>query len=338
MNKIIFIIIFLISFKSFANSDMSVRVVDVYGSAFASYEGKTHQLKKGEILKPKSEIFIEHGGRLSLSDNLDHTFYLNSDASLAIFESGHELRSGNMWVQSKNQNQKMNITTVNAHIELDMGEAILTYDTSKARTQLLVLNGMMKLSNNKTRDLSLSVTENNYSFIENNYDNGAPRDPTPVGQKTMKELMSSFIGVTPFQMNSHAHKVVTSHHVVSHEPIRAIASTPVVEHESKIIEEYKNSMLEKKLESPLPKRKKKGYSPVVHKKVDLESGPVVVQIYGQKKSSKEKMVERLPASSVVPEFSDTPVGVESKIIEVPKKDTNIPSVETNKLIDQLKNL
>lgn len=369
MNKYFLISFILLSNFTFANSTNSKaigRIIEVTGAGFVSTNGTTHEAKKGELIYDKSEIVVEHRGRISITDNFDHRFHLGN-ASSAYYENGAMvLRSGDMWIQSVDKNNTYTLKTANAAISFDQGEAIVTYDGSSGKTQLMVINGMMKLANVRVPDLNLSVAEGNFSYVSNGYEEGAPRDPTPVGDRTYKELLSIFPGVTPMsaegKMMANAHVASPASHHDSEsmtevhttlEPKHAIERSIASIHEPKkddtLIEEYKNSMLEKKSHGSVSKAKKVVYSKP-HKKKEVTSpspAPVQmqVQIYGL---TKEKVSTRMPASvteasDVVNSQTETSSSMANKALEKFKNkainnDSKVPVKETENLIEKLKAL
>ena len=193
MNKtIVAVFILIFSYSSLAAESSVGRVVEIKGEGFISRAGKTKEIKKGDQLYSNSEIVVEHSGQVTFTDNADHRFHLGNSSSAAIGTNTVELRTGDVWFQSLNKTENYQIKTANALIDYQGGEAILSYDASKGKTQLMVINGMMKLSNLRTTELNLNVAEGNFSFVDSNYEGGAPRDPTPVGEKTYKQLITTF--------------------------------------------------------------------------------------------------------------------------------------------------
>lgn len=208
MNKFL-VILCLIPTFSFASAPQFGRVVEVSGSGFISHEGKTHEVKKGEVLYTNSEIIVEQKGQITFTDNADHRFHLGNASTAAIYSGKVELRSGDMWFQSLNNLDDSTLVTANAKINFSGGEAIVSYDSLKGKTQLMVIDGMMKLSNLRTSELNLTVAEGNFSFVDYSFEEGMPRDPTPVGEKTYGRLISLFKGVET--MDSQSSKVFKAH-------------------------------------------------------------------------------------------------------------------------------
>lgn len=295
MNKITLAIAALFSFNIIAAEVQFGRIVDLKGEGFISSNGKTREMRKGDAIEMGAEIVIEHHGQVTFTDNADHRFHLGNASSAAVSGKGIELRSGDLWFQSLNKNDTYSIKTANATIEYTGGEAILTYDSSKGKSQLMVINGMMKLSNLRQPELNLTVGEGLFSFVDNTYEEGAPRDPTPVGEKTYGQLVSLFSGIAPMDKHSEEifkgrekHETVAKHEKeTSHVASRAVASVhedKKTEVEPNLIEEYKNSLLEKK---PIKNSQTKAMTKTVTEnkivavKKKTVGAKMIVHVYGQ---------------------------------------------------------
>lgn len=322
------------------------RIVDLKGEGFISYKGKTREIKKGDTIEVGADIVIEHHGQVTFTDNADHRFHLGNSSSASVSSTKVELRSGDLWFQSLNKNDDYKVQTANATVSYQGGEAILSYDTVKGKTQLMVINSMMKLSNLRAPELNLSVAEGHFSFIDNAYDEGAPRDPTPVGQKTYGELVALFNGVSPMDKNSASifkHEEKEEHAKV--EPTRAIASVPVAE--PKLLEEYKNGLLNK-----TPKKtvtNKSSPAKISHSDTkNVTASKLVVHIYGQTSAPTIALTLEAPTapkSRAPASVLDQEVPVEAApTTSVPaavnpySKDYKNQYKESDKLIDDLKKL
>lgn len=311
------------------------RVVDIKGSGFISFEGRTHEIKKGEVIYANSEIIIEHSGQVVFTDNADHKFHLGNASSAAVFAGKVELRSGDVWVQSLNKTDEYKITSANASVLYTGGEAIFSYDSVKGKTQLMVINGLMKLANLRSPELNLTVAEGNFSFVDPSFEEGMPRDPTPVGEKTYGQLISMFPGVSPMDKrsadifkNDHGAKVVE----------RSIASAPDLEKEYKM-EVMKLATKKKTVPETVAKKMVKTPTPKVNE--------LVVKIYGL--AGSETSATTAIYDITVPDTKRAPASVFEVSSEtvldqaVPGADLNtIPTTpqnkESEKLIDQLNKL
>jgi hypothetical protein len=323
MNKIIITSFFLLASYATNATEASIgRIVEVHGSGFISKDGKTKEIRKGDQLYPNSEIVVEHSGQVTFTDNADHRYHMGNAASVALGPNSVELRTGDIWFQSLNKSENYQLKTANATVDYQGGEAILSYDISKGKTQLMVINGMMKISNIHTPELNLNVAEGNFSFVDLNYEAGAPRDPTPVGEGTYKQLIGMFHGIGP--MDKHTAEVFTHSEVK-----REIASVHEVAHEekkypvNKDLAEYKKNFMFKKT--------------TVHpKKVQsLNSAPLIVKIYGVK-TSPEKTEVAVKAPEKVSASARMPASVKEE--PVAEKAETAKTKEADKLIQALKNL
>jgi hypothetical protein len=329
MNKIFLAItLCFISINSYG-ADISLgRVVDIQGSGFISREGKTKEIKKGDQLFENSEIVIEHSGQVTFTDNADHRYHLGNSSSAAIGVNFIELRSGDIWFQSLNKTENYKVKTANAIVDYQGGEAVLSYDITKGKTQLMVINGMMKFSNLRTNELNLSVAEGNFSFIDNHYEEGAPRDPTPVGEKTYKQLVSMFRGVQPMDQKSEMifkqvqpKREIASVHNEAHGP----AKEEMKQEAKKVTKSPDLDTYREKVLTP-PKTSKT----VVSKKTKptkIKNELMVVQIFGLKKPAVKESA-RMPAS-----IKEAPVKAPAM---TPEENNN--KIETDNLLKALKNL
>lgn len=293
------------------------RIVDIKGAGFISYGGKTHEIKKGEVIYANSEIVVEHSGQVTFTDNADHRFHMGNATSVAVYPGKVELRSGDLWVQSLNKVEDSTLTSANALVNYQGGEAIFSYDSAKGKTQLMVINGLMKFSNLRAPELNLTVAEGNFSFVDLAFEEGMPRDPTPVGQKTYGELVSMFQGVTPmdkhsveiFKDNDHGTKPVVA---------RKIAS--VSTHDtatSELEKEYKAEVM--KMAKPVVTAPVKTKSPVT----TPVANKLVVKIYGLAGSE----------TSATTAIYDIP-SVDKNVVTSKRAPASVPEVDSATVLDQ----
>ena len=338
MNKLLVIIAVLaLPAFSYAAPVQFGRIVDIKGSGFISYEGQTHEIKKGEIINVNSEINIEHSGQVVFTDNADHRFYLGNASSVAVYAGRVELRNGDIWFQSINKMDDYKITSANAVVNYQGGEAIFSYDSDKGKTQLMVINGLMKLSNLRAPELNLTVAEGNFSFVDLDFEEGMPRDPTPVGQKTYGQLVAMFPGVTP--MDKHSAEIFKDNDRAQAKTSRGIASAPA--HHDEVVNE-----LEKEYKAETLKLKKPAHvvTAPVKKKAVPASSKTIIKIYGLAGSgtSVTTAIYDIP----VKEKTRAPASVPETVVDeaVPNADNmnTIPTTpqykESDKLIEQLNKL
>ena len=327
------------------------RIVDIKGSGFISYEGRTHEIKKGEVIYVNSEIIIENSGQVVFTDNADHKFHLGNASTAALFAGKLELRSGDVWVQSLNKTDDYLLTSANASVNYTGGEAIFSYDSVKGKAQLMVISGLMKFSNLRSPELNLNVAEGNFSFVDPTFEEGMPRDPTPVGQKTYGLLVGMFPGVTPLDKrsadvfkdeNRDENRDENKSEKNFQSVIRSIASKDIAVESNQAIE------LEKKYKLELLKRaSKKVVSNVdksnMQKPIVPRKNELVIKIYGLtgiETSTTTAIYDRTTSVS-----NRAPASVSETILDqvVPKDNLNInPTTpqykESEKLIEQLNKL
>lgn len=325
--------LFLFSFSAFAIP--FGRVVEVKGEGFISHEGKTKDVRVGDIIEMNSEIVVEHTGQITFTDNADHRFHMGNSTSVAVFKNHVELRSGDVWLQSVNRTDDYKVTTANASVNYEGGEAILSYDSLKGKTQLMVISGMMKLANLRASELNLSVAGGNFSFIDNSYEEGAPRDPTPVGEKTYHQLVSLFKNISPMEANA-----IQTFKENDKATSRSIASVPTVS-ESKELEAYKTKIIEaKKAEVKRAEVKVEKIIPKKEVTKKIAATPLQIKIYGLKEETKTVTI---PAASTLEiTKSRAPASVLEGPVPAPEHqsttNTNEHNKESEKLINQLKGL
>ena len=350
MNKILLLASFL-SFNLFAAEAQFGRVVDLKGDGFISYNGKTREIKKGDTIEVGAEIVIEHHGQVSFTDNADHRYHLGNASSASVSATTVELRAGDLWFQSLNKNDSYKIKTANATVEYQGGEGILSYDSIKGKTQLMVINGIMKFANLRAADLNMSVTEGHFSFIDTAYDEGAPRDPTPVGEKTYRELVALFTGISPMDKNSaaifkehdkkehaeHAEVATTEHgheHAkkeVTKKVKREVASEKTDKEtsvDSKMIEEYKNSILAQTSNKKTVTNKVSASKINSEKKAKVEK--LTFHVYGKQGESSYAYT----ASDIAPKVAETKTATTTEKPSVTVEATKPSSRAPASVLDQ----
>lgn len=335
MNKIV-IAASLVLFSFTVSATPFGRVVEIKGEGFISHQGKTKDIRVGDVIEMNSELVIEHAGQVTFTDNADHRFHMGNSSSVAIYNNHIELRSGDLWFQSVNRLDDYKVTTANASVHYQGGEAILSYDSTKGKTQLMVISGMMKIANLRSEALNLSVAEGHFSFVDNAYDEGAPRDPTPVGEKTYKQLITLFKNITP--MEKHADRIFKEN---DQRPVaRGIASVPNVD--NKLLEAYKSELLnESKPVVPevkvVTKKVKPAakVTPVVH--LDkVAAAPLEIKIYGLKQSATTAIAPTQTKGRAPASVLDGPVSPEE--YKLPTTIINEHQKESDQLLNRLNSL
>lgn len=343
MNKILFLVATIILPTIGFAADVSLgRVVEAKGSSFISYNGRTKELKKGDAIYPQSEILVETSGQVTFTDNADHRFHLSSSSSAMIDAEAIELRSGEIWVQSINRNDEYKLKSANALVTYQGGEGIFSYDNSKGKSQLLVINGMMKLSNLRDQELNLHVGEGHFSFITPEFEGGNPRVPTSVGEKTFKEMISIYAGINPLDNKSfdifkeNDFKIVNKN---THKTQRSIASVSEV-----AVDTTKVEATAKTLNKEVINVAKKTYNKATFSKVEInfygnKNNDIIhtTSVYDNDRAQRTRM----PASAVEAEVEDlgTTVNALDKTNDIYENNPIIQHYrESDTLIQKLKGL
>lgn len=195
MIKISFVVLVLLS-SSLVWADDIAFVSDVKGNAFAFYQnGSSRVLKAGSRIPDFSDIMVEDGSTLSLTDYKGHSFHLSGGSQIKLFKNLLELKTGKVWVYSANEDDQFVTKTMNSEASFDSAQFVLSFDSFKGKSQLLVLDGVVTYNNHQQPSLSVDVPAGNFSLVSLDYNNGLPRTPTKVGLKSYHQLKASFNGI-----------------------------------------------------------------------------------------------------------------------------------------------
>lgn len=325
-------------FSSSAFAGSLARITVVKGNVFSLTNGETKILKAGDEVHEGSEIVSEEGAQVSYSDFYDHMFHLSGSGQIALTkDKEHQLRRGYIWVQSYNDNMPAVIKTANAFTTFRKVEMILSFDNASGRTQVLAVTGSFDFSNLLETHLSRKIEAGNFSFVDNEYEQGMPRTPTLIGFNSYKKITGLFDGVKP--QDPQAMNIVQNKTPVlqempdeSKQPIRVVAT------DSEAIKYFadKNNPA-----MPMPEKKMKmakakpGKPKEPHHNVKiygLESE--ILETFSAPMPSVNKMEKRAPAS-----VSEGAKVVQDEFEASLKQEYNKQTRHTsdvNDLIDQLK--
>ncbi len=181
-----------IATSSFAASPKA-RVEFVSGRAFLISHGSTKVLKKGDHIYDLSDVVTEEGSLITFVNYFDQQFHLSGSAHVKIMNQIVELKRGYMWMESLSESEvQSSIQTPNAIVQFDRGQAIVSYDQYSGKTQVLSIKGAFTFSNIFQEHLKVRVPSGEFSFVSKDYEEGAPRQPTPVGQSAFRKLTGLF--------------------------------------------------------------------------------------------------------------------------------------------------
>lgn len=201
MNKLIL----LCSFISVVHASEWGGVSKLKGNGFLTLSGQTEELTSKSRIENGSEVFVEEKTYLTIA-SVDGTFYhFSPESSFKVTKTSLTLRTGSVWVQNRDMNSEILLSTANSEIRFAAGEGIVSYDTNSGKTQLMVIRGQFNLTSTLEKGISVAVAEKNFSFVDAKYNGGIPRDPTPVGNKAFSEMLSMYPGIKPMDQSTSTH-------------------------------------------------------------------------------------------------------------------------------------
>ena len=169
------------------------QVTELKGSVFVvTPDGKTAALKANQLIEEKSEIMVEEGANISLNDYYDATYHLTGGSHLKFFNKSVQLKKGKTWIQSVNARHPLTLTTANGAVDYFKGEFITTFEQASGRTQVLVVNGEVEVSNVLDKDMKQTVPAGTFTMVDPEVDSGVPRSPTKVGLQSLNSALAEF--------------------------------------------------------------------------------------------------------------------------------------------------
>jgi len=171
-------------------------IQSVSGNAFVYSGGKTKSLVPGDTVDDFSEIIIEVGGQVSFADYYNHRFHLSGSGHVRLLKRMVDLKQGYLWIQSSDYGKSL-VQTANSKITYTRGELITSFESDTGKTQVLSVKGFVDFANLLQEDVVVTIPEGNFSFIDKNYAEGIPRNPTQIGFNSFKKLTALFPGVSP---------------------------------------------------------------------------------------------------------------------------------------------
>jgi hypothetical protein len=169
------------------------QVIEVKGQVFViTADGKTQSLKANDHLEEKSEVMVGEDGNITLNDYYDATYHLIEGTHLKFFNKSVQLKKGKIWIQSLNARHPLVLTTGNGTVDFMKGEFITTFDQNTSKTQVLVVNGDVEVSNVLDKNMKYTVAAGTFTMIDPDTDNGLPRSPTKVGLTSLNNSLAEF--------------------------------------------------------------------------------------------------------------------------------------------------
>jgi hypothetical protein len=322
----------LVTVAAHAETKPVAEVTGIQGTVFVvTPDGATRTLKNSDHIELKSEIMVDEGSSISLNDYYDATYHLAGGSHVKFFDKSVQLKRGKTWIQSQSARHPLNLTTANGHVNFWKGEFISTFDQSTSRSQFLVVNGEVEVSNILDQNMKYSVPAGSFTLVDPEVENGSPRAPTKVGLSSLNTALAEFKAFPAKQDSSSPERTVASVEEKK-EPVPEIT----VPKKGEIIF-MKSGRLPASVRGSAHTYFKKKVSV---KKVELTSAPI--KFYGVNKTEEKAVAPRVPASvapvqlpkrdapivKIDPEFTDT---LKKQEVEQPKHPK-----ELDRLIEDLK--
>lgn len=169
------------------------QVTGISGQVFViTALGETSTLKMNDHLEEKSEVMVEEGATITLNDYYDATYHLVGGTHLKFFNKSVQLKRGKAWIQSLSKRHSLAVTTANGHADFWKGEFITTFSQDTSRSQFLVVNGDIEVSNVLDRNMKYTVSAGSFSIIDPEIESGLPRAPTRVGLASLNSALAEF--------------------------------------------------------------------------------------------------------------------------------------------------
>ena len=186
------------------------QVTEVKGQVFiVTPEGTTRTLKVNDRLEDKSEVMVGEDGDVSLNDYYDSTYHLIEGSHLKFFNKSVQLKKGKTWIQSLNGRHPLALTTANAHVDFSKSEFIATFDQATSKTQVLVVNGEVEVSNVLDKNMKTTVAAGTFTLLDPEEENGLPRSATKVGLTSLNQSLAEFKAL-PQSMKSEMKREIAS--------------------------------------------------------------------------------------------------------------------------------
>jgi hypothetical protein len=197
--------------SSFALAKPVAQVVEVNGQVFAvTFDGQTKTLNPNDHIEEKSEIMVGEGSSITLNDYYDATYHMVEGSHLKFFNKSVQLKKGKTWIQSLNARHPLVLTTANGHVNFWKGEFITTFDRNTSKTQVLVVNGDVEVSNVLDKNMKYTVSAGTFSTIDPETENGHPRSPTKVGLSSLYDALAEFKSIPEKMRNDTPSRSIAS--------------------------------------------------------------------------------------------------------------------------------
>lgn len=169
------------------------QVTEISGTVFmVTADGNTSALKLNQHLEEQSEILVSSGSSITLNDYYDATYHLISGSHLKFFNKSVQLKKGKAWIQASNAKHPLALTTANGYVNFRKGEFITIFDQMSSRSQVLVVNGEVDVSNILDMEMKYAIPAGSFTVVDSEVENGSPRAPTKIGLQSLNAALTEF--------------------------------------------------------------------------------------------------------------------------------------------------
>ncbi len=291
------------------------QVTEVKGQVFAvSPDGTTKTLKLNDHVEEKTEIMVVEDASITLNDYFDATYHLVTGSHLKFFNKSVQLKKGKAWIQSLNSRHPLGLVTANGMVDYWKGEFIVTFDQASSKTQVLVVNGEVEVSNVLDRNMKYTLTGGTFTMIDPDVENGVPRAPTKVGLNSLNSAMAEFKSL-PEKLQSPVMDSAPSRAIASDEEASSPSGAEIQKGEIVFLKD--GQPISRRPASVLGSAHKYFKKKIFHKKV--KSSPVPIHFYGFTPTlSQSKDVPRTPASIIKTPVLEAPKKIASEVTVDPE--------------------
>lgn len=193
--KALLIFTFMILSVAAQAVESTVMVIFTSGHSFSFSGGQNKTLKYGDKLTNGSDILVSDSSHLGFLTNDGERIYLSAGTQVRVREGFLELKKGMAWVQGAYQNMIYNVYTANAQVEVKNAYTVISYDEKTKETKSLNIRGESYFYNINDPNTGVEIYPGTFSIVNMNYNNGSPRKPIRVGEKSYESVKFAYNGV-----------------------------------------------------------------------------------------------------------------------------------------------
>lgn len=218
--KFYLLIGFLLS-TSIASAKTVARVADFGGTSFLFLEnGQSKEIQYGDKVPDLSQVMVDDQAYVTLVDDNGNIHYLAGGTFVKIYNNLLEVQNGYVWTKAHGDKPGL-INTVNSVAKYSKGEFITTVSSIDKKSQLLVLFGQVQFASSTEPELTIPVSSGEFTFIDQEYENGLPRSPTRVGISSYQQVKGVFANISSLKSDKFEREFLN---LSSKKAVRKIAS------------------------------------------------------------------------------------------------------------------